>query len=682
MDADQINEEPDPRERLRGICRELLGPAPADAFVARVEQVLRHIATDREIEHVAEPEDVVELFRSRGLIPPGLRSYIEYAPNPDATAVCFAACIYPNRAYTLKNQLVRRLGSFLAAFHARVGILELLSANQLQGLSQREVDQLLSDLSAAEHVPVSDPEQKAQEAAERKAGAALYLATYDREEVQIIIRNWRDDAGVVRYIRELLPHPPSQVVPDAETAGGYTHWDKSDHGLAQRDHAEDPPERQRVIALEKKARWQARSILGTDCPMSAISQKVVACWETCWDKLICGFPYFAFRSHFVYWWRRFVENCLIGEVRRGRRERQIVVEPEGVEGGTVPPPPAGARGSDERCLLSIDELRVFREGYRLVRSTFFDHRGTPERTALLRRVADDLWYRRLERKMTEEQEREAVNQIAERHRAHQITKATVNNLSHRLRLRIGAYTLSRLMGFDNQRILTAELPAQKGASDRPFSDKANLSGVLTVATVARLAPMEDTLLWPFIAHRILRPRVEPQHPDPWTFETFMPELWCWVTAEGFRPTVTYCKDAGRVNQAAAELLDAEPVSSLLTALLGLESEEDILAYAEADGAGCVSEAAEFAISRCLGLTGTQGFEPRCEDCLSRWRKVTAGCKHLVVPVWYLAFAEQLERGPALELLQPTPDNQDKAADLFGDMQQCAECTQPQEALEP
>jgi len=624
------------------------------AFAVQIERVLWYVAGEEEVLGVSGPEGVISIFRSKGLIPPSLVCCLMGMSWPDAFAVCFAACIYPNRAYGIPGQLRRRLALLLAALRTTKSVVEFLRANQLKFLSSHEIEQLLSDLSAACWIQLEDARLREQAIDERKTGAALYLATCLPEEAEKIVANWRDDACVVQYIREFLPTCPSNIAEEVRSRAGRADWKKIKVLLMERARSWEPSRIDLILGLEKHARLKAgRSLVQPSQRM--ISQMVEDCWESYWVKLTSGFPFYAFRSHYARWWRECVSRWLSEYYRKLERgPREFDEQAEGLKVRAAAP-----EG------LTKEELLFFREGYRLVRTTFF-RRGSAAESEDLRRVVDDIWYTRLERNFDKEEKAEEIQSIAARHRDKDISETTVNNLSHRLRLRIWAYTLARLRRLSNEQILGVKLPTTRRAAECPFEEKANSSGVLTVASVARAVPQDRTLLWAYAVHRALRSKTDPQHPDPWDFKSCVGEIWRWITAGSLELVEEAGRNgADRVDAKAVELMRDDTVAAFMKEVPALRTEEEAASYAQGEGSRLVRETESVVDECCLELVGSRGRDAYSDERVKSWRRLAAS--HWIAPVWYLVFVERLGVESVLERLQVDVEEKSIVGGLVNDM---------------
>lgn len=626
----------DEQLRARGICRQLLGPGPADSFVVQIERVLWRLIREQNPATIAMPHDVVAAYRTKGLIPPCLIACLQSSSCPEALAVCFSACIYPTRASTLLDQLEHRLSCFLTAYQASQPTVQGLRDRQLKGVSEEEINRLLNDLAAVEYVRAADQRIRDQLVAERRDGAALYLATQPEEQARKILANWRDDAGLVGYIRRFLPTCPSNE--SGEAARGGEAWGRVSERLAEQAPAAAAEDRERAIAMERHLRRRARNRAapppGVD---EGMDQVVSRCWEQHWDRLTCGFPYYAFRSHYAWWWRQSVGWWL---------NRKIPVPDPGK-------PPSTTRA------LTREELLFFWEGYRLVRTTFFARDGTD--TPRLRQALDDLWQLRLEKKLTDDAGAATVKGIAAEN--HNLTDTRINMLSYKLRLRIWAYTLSRGRGLSNAQIISARLPTHEGASDCPLAEPANRSVACVVASLARIAPKEYSLVWAFTAHRILRPRVDPQHPDPWEFREYLIELWRWAMAGSLSQAAAAARDRwDLIDVDAAAAIELEPFRSLLRELMLRKAPADVEEYLRGPGAAQVARAEAAAREHCTRILGDGGMSAATPSAMAEWRKIAPG--HWVVPVWFLTFAARLDARQLMSRLAVDEDEREQVTALM------------------
>jgi len=621
------------------ICRRLVGARCADAYILQVQRVLRHVLADEEVAAFSEPGHIVAAFRSAKLIPPDLIEICgRYATRLAAEsssavslAVCFAACIYPRRAFQLgAEDLVDRVEAFAAVYWALASSASLPSpqperlisclATRLKEIAAADVGESLSDLSAAENVPEKD---EAVEKELRKTGAALYLTSCPSHIVDITFARWRDDAGFVRYLRTFMPSPPSYFVNRRERAQGAPDWQVVRVNLTRLLPDQPREYIDRAIMLEQAA-WNEASRW---IEFTLVTERVGDFWEQHWDKLNSGFPYYAFLSRFPYWWKQ----CLA--------RFRFSTGTDSLDAEESEEPVERVRPASE---LSLEALRCCREGYRLLRTTFFvrpdhstgDHLDPAQRNDRLRLVVDQLWYKRLAGQIEGDIPSEMVNSILARFDK-QVTKDTINNLNHRLHRRFWAYQLARVERWRNSQICSARHPNSSNERKAIQYPLLGESGVLTIASIARLATPGASLLWAFTAHVFFHPLVEPQRQDPWTFKRYLRELWYWIMDPTFDDAII---SSTKSSLAAAAFLAAlqKPVLRDLVAELRSTDEQDLdIFLSERD-----FRVEETAAMQCVEQAAGMGIGIWSEKTLRHWRKLVAN--HWIVPIWYLVFVEKVD----------------------------------------
>jgi hypothetical protein len=537
-----------------------------------------------------------------------------------------------------------------------------------EAFSEHQPDELLSDMTAA-HLVSGDDESARLEREERLNGAAFYLASCHADMIGRISERWRGEAEIVRYLTRNITTAPSLVTGEDRRNQTYPEWSRVRKVLAELFPCEDARLHDQAIILEQIARNKAAEYL----PPYLVTDSVSEFWEAQWERLTSGFPYFAFRSRFVYWWKQCVSNHRWWE--HGKKQYEAVDCVLWSE--TRPSQPDGEPEPPE---MSVEQLRWFREGYRLVRTTFFRRPDIAEsdktesdadmpadyayENERLRRALDELWYRRLEIEMGEDLPQAAVRQIVARFPF--LGEKTLNTYGHRIRLRISAYTLARLRRFTNAQIRSARRASKrKGAGGcAPLSDE---PGVLTVASLARMVPPDHTLLLAFTAHVFLHPIVEPQRPDPWHFKRYAHELWWWIREETFSQAVEHGAHSGsRAHRAAQESLRESAFGQVIEETASMKAERELEYYlSERELASEQREA--------LALVGKLlGDDETCEEVCAAFEKSVRGWlrrspQHWIVPVWYLKHIEQSSRGDVVSRLALDRVEVEPVANLFNAM---------------
>ena len=233
-----------------------------------------------------------------------------------------------------------------------------------------------------------------------------------------------------------------------------------------------------------------------------LMQSVEEVWEGLWSKLTSGFPYYAFRSRFAWWWKQCVrhglprasdpiidvtkiEQIAIPENRQldsrdaPLRSRRISVGQDDV---LIPcaktDKPASAKHGKPPRRPAEEVIR----GNEKVRERWIRSRADRIRC----RVADDAGEKRM------------VKEIAARFP--DIGENTIDTYCRRLRLRLWAYQLARLRGLSNAEILSSDASAGCARGEPCKVNWKSVGAVSTIASLARAVPPDHTLLWAFAAH--------------------------------------------------------------------------------------------------------------------------------------------------------------------------------------
>jgi hypothetical protein len=518
--------------------------------------------------------DVVLKFRSKGLIPPAIvhlcrwhhrLSPGEALPQNGALSVTFAACLYPRRIFHLTGwERWRRFQCFLEVFR-QPGLQDAMAVvrclRALGRLPDRTSDDLfltlLNDMSALENL------EDQQERTERLAGAALKLATHQREaferevrgeESRGILRNWSDDKSFVRFLRLTVPTPPSRRCSHIEAqSNGTPFWGGIQNALSEELNASEPDHIKKVVELEQML-WRRRP---DRVAPEDFKELIVDFWQEQNRKLLLGFQHYAFESHFVRWWQSCVNN-LKNLIHRTPPGQHVALPKPSREVHKNQPrltaePPA--------IQLTPELLRNIREGWRLIRTTFVVRGGlnpTKDNDAL-REVLDELWQYHLEKNICQSAPNVTIKEIAAR------TSMNVNTAFTQVK-RIGnrhmAYNLARLRGMTNSEIgrRLEEAGAEVELVHR------------TVASLARPVDRGDSLFWAFTAHVFFHAHIDQMHPDAWNFKRCTEEFSHWVDDPSFLSTVHRMAIAG-----------ARLHRKFLTALVGLmNGPSDVLASLGSD----------------------------------------------------------------------------------------------------
>ncbi len=652
-------------------------------------------ADDAATEETGAPEEAEAVPISPGVVRlcSGRRFWKDDPPEDlvRAIAVCFAASVYPRRSYQMPGtRLVRRLVSFLAFVEApayqvetspsiREALLQRLSAlGRVPGnVEDAAVAAFLDDLSAASSVS-ADPRTGAQERAERLQGALLYLATCHEWLVKRIWTYWQREGALLRYFRRVAT-PPSELVEatgmdsrgsrepgegpadcdappcvrastDVEDAAGDEDQRRAlvrssrEAPVAALEHVfQDVPKHlhENVIALEETVWHYTRRVIGAAPGLAR--QWVADFWLAHWAKFTCGFPYYGFEAKFATLWSQCVAHFdFTGKKRKRTRAARL----DDVTTADLARDDAVDHG------FSPDSLRCRREVFRLVRTTFYaGAAGDPVAgNEHVREIIDALYRERLVRKIDQEDDPELVKEIAARFGA---ACSTVNNYSHRLRMRLLVGHIARTNRWPNAAIRSArgsELGHGQRPKARPLANEKG--GIWAVASLARSVPFEQTLLWAFTVHLFLRPANEGRWEDPWCSRRFVAELWRWVTEPHFLDVVQRAAEQGsRANRAALEALKRPPLAALYKDLMAIETEEALADYLRDNPLRCERQAAWELIQELTGLPRPDVYLGRVP--LDEWGKIAK--KYWIAPVWYLTIVERLDEAATVSQLVPSDD---------------------------
>jgi len=515
-----------------------------------------------------------------------------------------------------------------------------------------EIKGLLADLTATDSLKAGDTRREIEE---RICGAALYLVSCHRASVARIGENWRAESGFVRALRRTLMIPPSEITNDASDAADYPLWTRIRAGLEKQFADASPELLDQAIIMEQSAwkqarRWRQRF------DERDIPDLLARFWAAHHDKLVSGFPYFAFRSRFVHWWKQ----CAINWWMHARRD------------GFEPPPSALPSSST----ISPYLLRLVGEGYRLVRTTIFRRPPPPslelspaEMIEMPRRAADDIFYYHIVEGTDDERWCDRLQTIAACYPA--LGQHTINDLSARLRARLRACLLARLQPWSNATIGAEKCASQRRGGGRTLGEEA---GVFTLSSLVRLVPEDRTLLWVFTAHIFLRPLVDPPHADPWSFARYLRELWWWIRDPQFAAAVQRGAATGsRVDAAAWSLMQSPPFRDLLATLKSLQTEADVQHYLLTADLHVAEAAARKQIEQ---LIGGAEILATVAPLMRTWRRLSA--LHWIVPMWYLVFVERLgeDAGASFDArkiayrLMVDPDEVETVVKLYHAMANC------------
>ncbi|MGB3975449.1 MAG: hypothetical protein WBM02_10435 [bacterium] len=665
------------RCRLLELCRALDKELPVYSLVIQIVRVLFAISTEEQRAEIASPSDVIKAFHSKGLIPQKLlKEYPQPVNEEDSVesrlpALYFAASIYPQRAFQMTetvlsdrvrlfeenfSSLKRHYADALLDEQALIQLLPFLNQSIVleEGIT---INQLLIDLSAAEFIAQNDPAYFKREKEERMNGAALYLLTSYPEMLCRIGKYWKQERNLLHFFRKYFISSPTYTTGEYQSSEGWPIWSRVSEKLAKIAPGAEAGNYQEIVHLEKRVWYTISNWTG----IKNISEESRSLWEVQWDKLTSGFPYYSFRSSIKTWWQQCLENY------RAKPHGEVLDSyPDQVYSSPV------------KHELNLEQLRWLREGYRLVRTTFFPRADTmrtdeeidfAELNEKYRKVLDLIWCGRLESQLEEDLSPLKINAIAEAFPDLGLT--TINNLSHRLKLRIWAYSLSRIKGLTNNQILKTKRASKKNLkNDTSKQVFLNEPAILTIASVARMMPLKFSLLFPFSAHCFFQSKVKPQRPDPWTFIRFVNEFWHWLPAfaiySSSSPIQLMITQGNQIYRKFFDLVQKSALANLFITLKNTKTEAELGIFLIERNLNEESEIMIQILQECFGDELFKGFFSK--DSVKIWRKILGKrSDYWIIPIWYFAFIERLGIDDVITRLKVEQQERKSVMDCFNAM---------------
>lgn len=636
---------------VREICHQLFLNTRMEPLSNQVARVLFRIAPDQILANTSGPEDIIRIFRARGLIPERLRAILRKTEPFDSdsehgAAVGFAASVFPQRSLGMPDVvLTNRIQAYLGhRSHLRLSPREIC-ASLYTDMPEKDAEQLLVDLGGL------TTQDESALVVERKAGAAFYLATCHESLRHRIRAYWNEEANTVRTFRLCLPSPPSTFQKPGPSARS-ANWQRIQATLMQMlsgiGYVSDEVCTD-LVGLEQYLTSEARKWVAPNM----IPQVTQDFWEQCWERLVSGFPYFAFQASLKHWIRKcsLHHRWLPREIPYVEGKLMIATNIDGGEPGDfvrsrmkTPELPFGNEsGLDEEC------LRWCREAYRLVRMTFYsrspvikagersDWAGANESH---RKLIDELWHIMLAKAGETDFEKIPIKDLTTRH---SVSESKLYTLGYRIRVRLWACMLARVHGRTNAQLMSTRRPSWcHQGGEFPFAQ--DRSSALAVATLARPHPLDRSLLWPFTARVFLHSAVVRAHPDPWTFQRYARELWVWLSDKDSAGGTSIFEPIGGYDVSADDTPESVRIREFGGELANMNEESEVRRRLERDLAQ-EKRAAKTMVAR---VARTSKWPAVLDTKGAQWGKL-AGV-HWVVPVWYLIAVEWMSREEALSRL--------------------------------
>jgi hypothetical protein len=615
--------------------------------IARVSLFLLSRAPKRKIEDF---EDIVALFRFKRLLAARLVEFCERIHPLHLgynLAVPFAACVFPKRVFQMgKTEFTAKFANFLQIYY------NLQSATQEEIPENEVVEELrngdrippdldrdfLVDLSGAD-VPSLDSKERRL----RVMGAALFLSTCSQQDIQHAIEIWRDLFGFLKVFRTWLPEPPSVLT-------GMFDRDSIPSQDELRSALEISPKNpfdelhaSEAVILEmmtwKEARKRIHNYRGHR------REAVRAFWEGIWERLISGFPFFAFSSRLGYWWKK----CLLNHPFSKWDDPNPYdgnVDPDTL--GTTPSPPIAS----DLFLLTLDFLKVLREAYRYIRSTFHAITGGPVATERIREALDRIWFCIIEKLLSDEDPEELIREIEE-----EFPDLSIPILSHRLRARVWAFVLARYLGLPSDDLRDLNVPRNFAKPDGAQTSLRTETSLDPIFALAKTVHPSETFFWAFLVHLLFKNLIVPQRQDVWSAERFFHEVWIWATD----PAVNESLQASRFGGRMGAVLSTDTImDEFLTELVDVKYGDDLRRYLSRSDLDSMKE--RFIELFWSALNPGYSFADACERIVS-CRKTFKTQTHWIVPVFYLKYVEGLVIDSIVNRLVRDPDEENVVREI-------------------
>lgn len=459
---------------MRQAVRRLVGRETDNLIVDQIVRVILHLANPDSharpvpfVRGMDAPADILEFFEHGRRLNPVLleecrrflRADAERAGmfhSAPALATALVAAAYPSRVEFPdgRSPVAEFAAWFASAEEPFGGLLPLGGAG---------LPELAADLCNARSF-----DDAAAAAAHAEYGA-LYLRTRSAAEQGRMLSCWRNDGAFVRFMRSpRLSAPPSAIL---------------NVGRAEAAHLAEALGPGTDVALCARA-------IGIESLTRGAGLHADEAWNALWSKLPLVFPYYSFRSRLESWWSKSLRPWK----RQNATETGVQLEPDEESDGRAGAPSDESAEEKEE----LEGLRIFREGYRVVRRTFFAADFEHDR---LRMLLDRLWDEHLAGTLD-------MGAIAS---DFGVTHATVRTYHRRLKLRMWTYKRARQ-------------DRQPAWGTRIELDEMHEPGIERVAAMGLAVPSEETGLWSVLAHGWLQPQVEPARKDRWTPEDVAREL--------------------------------------------------------------------------------------------------------------------------------------------------------------
>ena len=225
---------------------------------------------------------------------------------------------------------------------------------------------------------------------------------------------------------------------------------------------------------------------------------------------------------------------------------------------------------------------------------------------------------------------------------------------------------------ENKEILDEFQPLVSAADGKRKRYATKKTPVETIASLSRVAEADHTLLWAFTCRVFLHPRyVNKQHPDRWSFRTWIAELAFWA-CEDLWDRIQGGQASGRTaDSMAMRLLGHNGLGTLWNDLQSIEwgggiaerwEKVDHWVDQNAERLSLLEEEMATLLHEFFGVSNW-GF---CsEEEFSKFNGMADA--YWIIPAWYLVFVEGYGHTEVIEMLKPDPPEKAKVNNLVREM---------------
>lgn len=479
--------------------------------------------------------------------------------------------------------------------------------------------------------------------------AALYLSTCTKEMCERIYNNWLEDKDFVNYFKERRLTEPSSYNPldDNREAGNIDgYWKSLLNTIMEMEPDVSEDFLRKSIELEKTT---YNRILGrlssSERSVSMVTEEVRIFWDRMiFNRLLTGFPHYAYLGPFEHWWN----------------SNPIVISEFPKESDENLDQKAEETTNDDYFSTDMtpELLAGVKEGYRLIRSTFFSRDESndindPNRS--IRKALDRIWEARLEQAFFD-QPKSTMETISS-----EFPGENIRNLSKQMMDRLVAYNRVRFLKYDDSQLEHFYISGQK----EPIGKK---PAVKKITYITRTTPESQTLFWPLISRRKLQPHLDKRWRDPFDFKFLVEELWHFMKTGLFFEFINNGRNNGsRIDNEVSDLWKIRVIRNLIVRLHRIKSEEELHSFIETTD---FTEEEKHIVDFIDELSGKKGFYGKCIECLPRFRQLIPG--YSILPVWYLAEIQNKKNSQIIKSLKVNDTQISGTIRVSDTMRNCSE----------